>query len=86
MYGLVPLWSFAYDASPIHSCLTLLEQEARNALSLACFIAGSSSAARIAMMATTTNNSMSVNPPVQRPFLFEWDKQVLIINMDMNFS
>ena len=44
------------------SCLTLLRQEMRLARSLALASAGNSRAARIAMIAMTTSNSIKVKP------------------------
>ena len=53
-------------ASP--HCLRLLVQEMRLARSLALASAGSSKAARIAMMAMTTSNSIKVKPGVRGDF------------------
>ena len=47
----------------VRNCFMLLAQEVRRAASRARLRAGSSIAAKIAMMAITTSNSMSVNAP-----------------------
>src|SRR5882672_4192928 len=53
----------AYMWKPSPICLLLLQQAMALALSLALANAGRSIAARIAMMAITTSNSISVKPP-----------------------
>src|SRR5207248_10259168 len=54
--------STAYKCQQTESCLRLLKQLTVLDLSLALVNAGSSIAARMAMMAITTSSSMSVNP------------------------
>src|SRR5258708_16310613 len=54
--------SSAYIASASCTCLRLLRQEIPSALALALLSAGSNMAARIAMIAMTTNNSIRVKP------------------------
>src|SRR5260370_9465525 len=56
------LLSSQYMLQARASCFSLLKQEAINAFCLALARAGSSIAARMAMIATTTSNSMRVNP------------------------
>ena len=55
--------AYRFTARPI--CLKLLRQAVRLALPLAALKAGSKSAARIAIVAMTTNNSIKVNPLVR---------------------
>ena len=55
---------YIVTATPI--CLQLLRQADWPALAFALANAGSSSPARIAMMAITTSNSISVNPLAKR--------------------
>ena len=57
------LKSFEYMAHEIWSCLRLLKHWADWALVLARANAGSNIAARMAMMAMTTNNSIRVKAP-----------------------
>src|SRR6266403_5931061 len=54
--------SVVYITQARASCFWLLRQEAPVALSLARDKAGSNIAAKMAMIAMTTNNSISVNP------------------------
>jgi len=56
------LESSAYIWLPSPTCFKLLRHDTRRVFSLAFAKAGNSIAARIAMMAMTTSNSMSVNP------------------------
>ena len=60
--GVLPV-SFEYRKNPKPSCLRLLRHFISVALLLALARAGSSNAARIAMIAITTSNSISVKPP-----------------------
>src|SRR5207244_13292559 len=52
----------AYMVRACPHCLQLLAQSTLSALALAFASAGNNKAARMAMMAMTTNSSMSVNP------------------------
>ena len=63
-------WSFAYRALARQNCRMLFKQAAPCALFLALAGAGSSSAARIAMIAMTTSNSISVNAFFRQSFIF----------------
>ena len=63
--GKTPLLSSRYMVWARPHCLRLLEQAARLASSLALARAGSSMAARIAMTAMTTSNSIRVKPARQ---------------------
>ena len=63
-------WSFAYRALARQNCRMLFKQAAPCALFLALARAGSSSAARIAMIAMTTSNSISVNAFFRQSFIF----------------
>src|ERR1035438_10563506 len=58
----VPLLSSAYMIQANVNCFWLLRQVTRSAFCLAFASAGSNSAARMAMMAITTSNSISVKP------------------------
>ena len=59
--GTKSLWSSAYMRNPSDHCRMLLRQLVAWALLLALDNAGSSIAARMAMIAMTTSNSISVN-------------------------
>src|ERR1039458_7817495 len=59
--------SFSYMTMPKASCLLLFTQVMRMALALALDRAGKSMAARIAMMAMTTNSSIRVKPRFTAP-------------------
>src|SRR6266481_10081301 len=59
--------SVVYITQARASCFWLLRQEAPVALSLARDKAGSNIAAKMAMIAMTTSNSISVNPCLRRP-------------------
>src|SRR3974390_2460300 len=64
MLKLLQTWSVKsspYICHPVLNCLLLFRQMMPWALDLALLRAGSSIAARMAMMAITTSNSMSVN-------------------------
>src|SRR6478609_2552091 len=63
--NLSPL-SLAYMKKAKAICLLLFKQATALAFCFALDKAGKSIAARIAMMAITTNSSMRVNPPVDR--------------------
>ena len=63
-------WSFAYRALARQNCRMLFKQAAPCALFLALARAGSSSAARIAMIAMTTSSSISVNAFFRLVFIF----------------
>src|ERR1035437_1298194 len=58
--GILPLWSIAQVRNATPTCLRLLLQAMRCAWDLVRAKAGSEKAARIAMMAITTNNSIRV--------------------------
>src|SRR3954465_5570003 len=60
--------SSAYMCRLRPSCFSLFMQVTRIALSFAFASAGNSIAARMAMMAITTNNSISVKAPAEREF------------------
>src|SRR5437660_1709072 len=64
-------------ARPI--CLVLLRQAAPNARSFALLNAGSSIAARMAMIAMTTSNSISVNPHSTFDFMIVLLAMVFIV-------
>src|SRR5580698_4469864 len=57
-------WSSVKRAMPMPSCLSCDAHWVRRALALAEARAGNNSPARIAMMAITTSNSISVKPPL----------------------
>src|ERR1035437_4814545 len=59
--GMASLFSATYISQPVCNCLRLLAHRIRCAHSFALDNAGSSSAASIAIMAMTTNNSIKVN-------------------------
>ena len=77
-------WSFAYRALAMANCRMLFRQPAPWALFLALAKAGNSSAARIAMIAMTTSNSISVKPPAKRLAKREW--MFVFILFDARFS
>src|ERR1017187_7673895 len=64
------LFSSAYITQARHNCLLRLTQLTMSARRLALFNAGSSSAARMAMMAMTTSSSIKVKPDGLRLVLF----------------
>jgi hypothetical protein len=66
--GYLPYW-LRYIAVPIPICRRLFRQAVCLAFAFALAKAGNSMAARIAMIAITTNNSINVNPPRQQCFL-----------------
>jgi len=79
-HPIVPL-SFSYNNAPVASCFTLLRHCMFFALIFAAASAGSSSAAKMAMMAITTSNSISVKPArsvtrqlinLSAPFAFQY--------------
>src|SRR6185312_9467293 len=59
--GILPLASPLYITQAVFSCRMLFMHDIRWALVLAIVSAGSNNAAKIAMMAITTSNSISVN-------------------------
>src|ERR1035437_11152009 len=58
--GMESLFSATYISQPVCNCLRLLTHRIRCARSFALDNAGNNSAARIAMMAMTTSNSINV--------------------------
>ncbi len=68
--GKVSLLSSAYRRTPRLICFKLFKQAVRFAVAFALLNADSSNAARIAMMAMTTNNSIKVNPESFWQFCF----------------
>ena len=71
-----PRLSFEYILNTIPICLRLLAQLARLAASRARANAGSRIAARIPMMAITTNNSIKVKPLLMFMVLLSWNIQL----------
>ena len=69
------LWSSENITKPSPNCFWLFKQLAPNALPLALAKAGKSMPAKIAMMAITTSNSISVNPFEYGYFVFILKKQ-----------
>ena len=59
--GKISMLSPAYIMNPRPNCFVLFKQAVARALSFALLNAGSNIAARMAMMAITTNNSIKVN-------------------------
>jgi len=72
----VSLLSPAYICHASCNCLTLLRHSMLFARALAVLKAGSSKAARIAMMAITTSNSIKVNPFFRQTFPLSGDSSI----------
>ena len=68
IYGYHSSWSARKELSAAPICRTLLAQEAVFARSFAVASAGTNSAAKVAMMVITTNNSISVKALIKFGF------------------